>query len=203
MGATEFFTLLAMDHEVSNALLKKCFKIIESYNDFTAHLYGYDQQPVAWGSLGGDPSCLLSPDMYREYAMSFDQLARDKFGNVPRTLHSCGASVHLYEVWSEYAEKDKIVVMQTRAVADADLKPLRKSLPHTYIELTICTPQIDFENETPGRIKELAWKFAEDLDFRDMSITVLVTKINEASKANMRALFEATREIDTHPKTRN
>jgi hypothetical protein len=140
--------------------------------------------------------------MYRTHAMGFDRLVREKCGNLPRNLHSCGASRHLYPVWREYPEREQIVVMQTRAIPGA-MKPLRESLPHTFIELTIHQPQIDFERERPERIKALVWEFAEALEFRDMSLTVLFSKDDAHCKTNLAAFFEAGREVNAEAERRH
>lgn len=193
MGSTEFLTVLASDPELAQALLRKCFELSASYSDAMCRLY--NRPRTAWCSLGGDNSCLVSADMYRDYAMTFDAMVREKCGNVPRNLHSCGASQHLYRVWGEYPEREQIVVMQTRAIPGA-MAPLRDSLPHTHIELTIHQPQFDFERETPDRIKTLVWEFAEALGFRNMKITVLFSVVDDLVKQNLAAFFQAGREVN-------
>lgn len=193
MGSTEFLTVLAADPELAQALLRKCFELSASYSDAMCRLY--NRPRTAWCSLGGDNSCLVSADMYRDYAMPFDALVRGKCGNLPRNLHSCGASSHLYKVWGEYPEREQIVVMQTRAIPGA-MAPLRVSLPHTHIELTIHQPQVDFERETPDRVKALVWEFAEALGFRNMRIAVLFSTTDANTKANLTAFFDAGREVN-------
>jgi len=86
MGSTEFLTVLAADQELAEALLRKCFELSAGYSDAMCRLY--NRPRTAWCSLGGDNSCLVSADMYREYAMPFDALVRTKCGNLPRNLHS-------------------------------------------------------------------------------------------------------------------
>jgi hypothetical protein len=199
MGSTEFLSVLAADPELAEALLRKCFELSASYSDCMCEIYGRPR--TSWCSLGGDNSCLVSADMYRAYAMAFDKLVRRKCGNVPRNLHSCGASKHLYEVWREYPEREQIVLMQTRAIPGA-INPLRASLPGTYIQLTIHQPQVDFERETPDRIKTLVWELAEALDFRDISLTVLFSKVDAQCKANLAAFFEAGREVNAEAQRR-
>ena len=194
MDSSEFMTVLAIEPELAHALLRKCFALSVSLADFLRQVY--DRPAVGeWGSLGGDNSCLLSPEMYRRFAMSFDAMIRQRCGNVPRNLHSCGASRHLYEVWSEYPEREKIVLMQTRALP-GQMRPLRQSLPHTYIQLTLHQPHVDFEHETPARIREIVWQCAEDLEFRDMSITVLFSAVDEVCKANIAAFYAAIDEVN-------
>lgn len=193
MGSTEFLTVLAADPELAQALLRKCFELSASYSDAMCRLY--NRPRTAWCSLGGDNSCLVSAEMYREYAMPFDALVREKCGNLPRNLHSCGASSHLYKVWGEYPEREQIVVMQTRAIPGA-MAPLRESLPHTHIELTIHQPQVDFEKETPDRVKALVWEFAEALGFHNMRILVLFSRVDAQVKRNLDAFFEAGQEVN-------
>lgn len=193
MGSTRFLTTLAADRELVHALMQKCFELSASYSDFMCELYGRPR--TGWCSMGGDNSCLVSAAMYREYGMAFDQMVRARCGNIPRNLHSCGASRHLYPVWAEYPERDQIVVMQTRAIPGA-MKPLRQSLPHTYIDLTIHQPQIDFERESPTRIKALVWEFAEAMAFRDAGICVIWSSIDDRCEANLAAFFEAADEVN-------
>jgi hypothetical protein len=193
MGSNDFLIALASDPELAEALVKKIFEISASYSDYMCIIY--DRPCIGWGSMGGDNSCLVSADMYRQYAMAFDRLVTEKCGNSPCNLHSCGDSRHLYEVFGEYPDKDRIVLMQTRAVPGL-MKKLRKSLPNTYIQLTIHQPQIDFERESPSNIKELVWQFAEDLDFRDMSIDVIFSTVDDQCKANIMAFREAIDEVN-------
>jgi hypothetical protein len=199
MGSTEFLTILAAEPDLAAALMRKCFEISASYSDCMCGLYGRSR--TAWCSLGGDNSCLVSADMYRAYAMAFDRLVREKCGNLPRNLHSCGASRHLYEVWGEYPEREQIVMMQTRAIPGA-MKPLRASLPYTCIELTMHQPQVDFERETPARVKALVQEFTEALAFRDMSLTVIISTVDARCKANLAAFFEAGREVNAEAELR-
>jgi hypothetical protein len=194
MDSSEFMIVLARDPELAHSLLSKCFALSVSLADFLRQVYGRPRDE-GWGSLGGDNSCLLSPDMYRQYAMTFDALVRQRCGNVPRNLHSCGASRHLYEVWAEYPEREQIVLMQTRALP-GKMKPLRQSLPNTYIQLTLHQPQVDFEHETPDRIREIVRQCAEELAFRDMSILVLLSTVDEACRANLAAFYSAIDEVN-------
>lgn len=193
MGTDAFLMALASDPELSRALLSKFFRLSAGYAEAMRRLYARDL--TAWGSLGGDNSCLVSPGMYREYAMAFDGMVRGRCGDLPRNLHSCGASAHLYGVWAGYPERERIVLMQTRAVPGA-MKPLRVSLPRTYVQLTIHQPQFDFEGESPERVKDLVWDLAEAMEFRDASLTVLFTRVNAQSKDNLTAFFDAGRAVN-------
>lgn len=193
MGNTEFLTLLGGEPKVAEALLGKCFEISASLAGYMCRLY--ESPLTGWCSMGGDNSCVLSPAMYRQYAMAFDALVRAHCGNLPRNLHSCGPSRHLYRVWGEYPEQEQIIVMQTRAIP-GEMAPLRKSLPHTYIELTIHQPQVDFERETPDRVREIAHDLAEALACRDMSINVILSNLDDQCKANIVAMREAVTEIN-------
>jgi hypothetical protein len=193
VGSTRFLTILAADPDLAHALMDKCFELSASYADYMCRLY--DRPREGWCSMGGDNSCLVSAQTYRRYGMGFDRLVREKCGNVPRNLHSCGPSKHLYGVWAEYPEREQIVLMQTRAIPGA-MQPLRCALPHTYIQLTIHQPQVDFERETPERVKALVWELAEAMQFRDLSISVIFSAVDERCKANLRALYEAADEIN-------
>jgi len=193
MGNTKFLTLLGSDAEAAEALLRKCFEISASYAGYMCRLY--ETPLTGWCSMGGDNSCVLSPAMYRQYAMTFDALVRAHCGDLPRNLHSCGPSRHLYQVWGEYPEQEQIIVMQTRAIP-GEMAPLREALPHTYLELTVHQPQVDFERETPNRVREIARDLAEALEYRDMSIFVLLSYLDDNCKANIIAMREAVAEIN-------
>jgi len=198
MGAMRFFEVLAGDPEMAAALLAKCFAISSSYAAFMDNMYGRTRRGFC--SMGGDNSCLLSPDMFRRYGMGFDKRVMDECHGLPCNLHSCGPSKHLYEVWAEYPRRETIVLMQTRAMPGA-MKALRASLPCTHVQLTIHQPQIEFERETPDRVRELVWEFAEAMDFRDVTISVLVSWVNDRVKENIRAFQAALHEADTKGRT--
>lgn len=200
MGPSAFLTALATDPELGQALLCKCYEISASYSDAMCELYGRPR--TAWCSMGGDNSCLVSAGMYRDYAMPFDALVRGKCGNIPRNLHSCGASRHLYDVWAEYPERERIVVMQTRAVAES-MAGLRRALPETYIELTIHQPQFDFERESPDRVRELVWRLAEEMGFRDASLTVIVSRLDDQTRANIVAFQDTVKAVNAEAERRN
>jgi len=193
MGATEFLTVLAADPELAQALLRKLFEISISQCEFMCRLY--NRPKTGWSSMGGDNSCLVSAQMYRDYAMTFDQMVRAYLGPMPCNLHSCGASKHLYETWADYPDREEIVLMQTRAIPGV-MAPLRRALPHTFIHLTLLQPQIDFEREQPERINALVWEFAEALDFHDCEICVIFSALTEQCKANILAFREAGVEVN-------
>ena len=193
LGSTRFLTMLAAEPELAAALMRKCFELSVSYSRFMDRLYGKKREGVC--TFGGDNSCLLSPAMYRAYAMGFDRLLAAECPGLWRNLHSCGPSSHLYALWGKYPDKDLIVLMQTRAIPGA-MRPLRKALPSTVIQLTVHQPQFDFERARPDRVKALIWELAEAMEFRDGAIGVLVSSIDERVKANIRAFNEAIQEVN-------
>ena len=195
LGSTRFMELLALDHELARAVMEKCFEISTSYSDFMRRTFG--QELTGLASLGGDNACMLSPDMYREYAMAFDSMMIDKCGDVPCNLHSCGPSPHLYDVWTEYDNIDNIVLMQTRAVP-GEIKRLRQALPNTYLMVTMMPPQIDFENEDARRIEQLVWQFSEDAGYRDLQISAFISKTGPETDRNVRAFYQAVSKVNTY-----
>ena len=193
LGSTRFMELLALDHDLARALMEKCFEISMSYSDFMRRTFG--QELRGFASLGGDNACMLSPEMYREYAMGFDSMVVEKCGDVPCNLHSCGPSPHLYEVWTEYDNIDNIVLMQTRAIP-GQVKRLRQALPNTYLMITMMPPQIDFENEDAKRIEELVWQFAEDAGYRDLQISAFISNPTAKTDRNVHAFYQAIEEVN-------
>lgn len=187
LGEVEFLTLLAAEPELANALLKKCFLISLSYAKFCSRIY---ERPIqGWGSMAGDNSCLLSTDMYRQYAMAFDAMARQAFGNLPRNLHSCGASRQLYKIWSDYPEREQIIFLQTRALV-GDISQIRKSLPNTFIQLTMYLPEIDLTRETQENIKNYVAQWAEGLGYQNFSIGAMASTLNDQVRENFYAINE-------------
>ena len=186
-GETRFFTMLAEDPEFACALMEKCFEISVSYAEYMVKLYGYDIKGIS--GFGGDHSCMLSPAMYKEYAMAFDQMILDRYGYLPCNLHSCGPSSHLYENWGTYGNIHYIVLMQTRAIQGGAIK-LRKALPYTHLQLTLHSPQFDFENEEPGNIRDTVWQLAEGVGFKDVDFNVIVTYPGEKVDSNLRTFFK-------------
>lgn len=198
MDHTEFMICLAAEPELAHALLEKISAVALSYTEKMGEIY--DRPIQGWGSLGGDNSCLVAAEMYRDYAMRYDRLARERFGNLPRNLHSCGASGHLYEVWGEYPEREQIWTMQTRALPTG-MKPLRQALPDTYLEITIHPPEFEFERETPDHVRELAWQLAEDAGFRGARFNALVSRLDDQCRSNAAVFFETVRDINERPRT--
>jgi len=198
LGSTRFMELLALDHELARALMKKCFQISASFSDFMRSTF--DQHQTGFASLGGDNACMLSPEMYREYAIAFDSMVIEKCGNLPCNLHSCGPSPHLYEIWTEYDNIDNIVLMQTRAVP-GETKRLRQALPDTYLMITMMAPQIDFENEQPSHINDLVWQFAHDAGYRDLQISAFISRPGDKTDRNVRAFYNAIEAVNRHIKT--
>ena len=62
--------------------------------------------------------------------------------------------------------------------------------------MTIHQPQVDFERESPARIKELVWELAEAMEFRDASIKVIFSSVDEGCKRNLRAFVEAVADVN-------
>jgi len=108
-------------------MLDFCFDLSTSYTEFLHNFYKIDNFN-GLSSFGGDFSCMLSPGLYKEYAMGFDMRLVKRYGNLFCNLHSCGPSWHLYDVWATYPNKKKIVLMQTRYVRGR-MKKLREALP--------------------------------------------------------------------------
>ncbi len=193
-GDTEFLMILASDRDLAKSLMEKCFELAVSYSEYMMKIFG--AKPVqGTASLGGDFSCMLSPDMYQDYAMAFDQMKMDKYGNLPCNLHSCGASAHLYEIWGTYPNLDNIVLMQTRGI-EGKLSKLRESLPDTFLQITIHQPQFDFENESEENIRRLVWQYAKEAGFRDLELNVIVAKTGIQVDKNIRAFCKTVAEIN-------
>jgi len=195
LGNTEFITLLALEHELAHALMLKCFEISVSYSEFLQKTFNRDL--TAYANLGGDNSCLYSPEMYREYGMAFDEMLIEKYGELPCNLHSCGPSPHLYDLWPEYSNYENIVIMQTRALPD-EIGRLRKALPNTYLTMYMFAPQIDLENEDIERVREIVWKFAEGAEFRDLMLFSYINKACDKTDENVRAFYRAIDEVNQH-----
>lgn len=188
VGETEFFTLLAGDEVMANALMEKCFELSTSFSEYLQNMYGLGR-PRALSSFGGDNSCMVSPEMYRRYIIKWDQKIIDRYGNLPANLHSCGPSAHLYDVWAEYPHREKIVLMQTRGIP-GQLPKLRKSLPSTCLQITVHQPQFDFEAAEPEQITALLEGYAAESEYRDMEIVVVVNRNSNILVRNVRTFYQ-------------
>ncbi|OQA02431.1 MAG: methylcobalamin:coenzyme M methyltransferase [Planctomycetes bacterium ADurb.Bin401] len=188
-GEAEFFTILGGEEEIASALMDKCFELSTSYSEFMLKAYG---QPSVTGisSFGGDNSCMLSPEMYKKYAIAYDRKIIEKYGDLPANLHSCGASAHLYEVWNEYPNLKNIVLMQTRGIPN-ELNRLRKALPYTFLEITLHQPQFDFENETPENIENIIEHYIEQADGRDIALVVVINRAGKQVDKNIEIFYKA------------
>lgn len=193
MGDTDFFSMLAIDPDLSKAMFKKCFDLSTGYSDFMRGVYGVEVSGIC--SFGGDYSCILSPEMYKNYAMTRDAMLIDKYGNLPCNLHSCGPSDHLYEIWGTYPNIENIILMQTRGMS-GKLRQLRKSLPDTHLQITLCSPQFDFERESTDNVRGQLREYAEHAGFGDISFTAIISGSNSQVDENVQTFFETIEEIN-------
>lgn len=159
MGMTEFLTFLALNPNTADYFMDRCFELSTSYIDFL--LNEQHETFGILGGLGGDTTCMLSPDMYTRFVSTWDRRllehVREKHGipdDLPCNLHSCGASNHLYASWSNHPCLKNIAIMQTRLIPGT-VGALRKSLPQTYLELTIHPPQCDLSRAAHEEIKRI------------------------------------------------
>lgn len=192
-GETEFFTILGRDEKTADALMDKCFELSTSYSEYMLKAYG-QFSVTGLSSFGGDNSCMLSPKMYKKYAMGFDRKILAKYGDLPANLHSCGPSAHLYEAWSEYPNLENIVLMQTRGIP-GKLHRLRKALPYTFLEITLHQPQFDFENETPEKIERIIDHYITQADGRDISLVVVINRAGSQVDRNIEVFFKAIKQF--------
>ncbi|MBN2455866.1 MAG: hypothetical protein JXB29_04915 [Sedimentisphaerales bacterium] len=194
-GSTEFFTILAAGPQLAQAMLEKCFELSTSYSSFLRGVFNR-QKVTAFSSLGGDNSCNLSGQMYRQYAMAYDAMRVKRYGNLPCNLHSCGPSSHLYEVWSTYPNRDNIVLMQTRGIP-GQLHKLKKALPNTFLQITIHQPQFDFENESPENIQKIVEHYAKEAGYQNLELVVVVNQATEKVDRNIRSFYEVIGQINS------
>ncbi len=194
-GETEFFTILGGEEDIAYALMDKCFDLSTSYSEFM--LNSYNQSNItALSSFGGDNSCMLSPSMYKKYAMAFDRRLIEKYGELPVNLHSCGPSAHLYDIWNEYPNIKNVVLMQTRGIPDG-IHRLRKALPYTFLEITLHQPQFDFENEKPDNIKRIVEHYIEQVEGRDVALVVVINKVGQQVDNNIEIFFQIMQQYTT------
>ena len=191
-GETEFFTILGGEEKIADALMDKCFELSTSYSEFMLKAYG-QSAVIGLSSFGGDNSCMLSPAMYKKYAISFDLKIIEKYGDLPANLHSCGPSSHLYDIWGEYPNLKNIVLMQTRGIPN-ELHRLRKALPYTFLEITLHQPQFDFENETPENIARITEHYVEQADGRDIVLVIVINRAGKKVDKNIETFYKAMRQ---------
>ena len=166
MGMTHFLTILGGEPKTADAFMDLCFELSTSYVDFMLQ-----QRPEDFSGLfglGGDGTCMLSPDLYDRYGARWDdrlfQYVCDKHGlpdDAPCNLHSCGPSSHLYKQWGIHPRGRNIAMMQTRLIP-GQIGALRASLPHAELQLTIHPPHFDIMSATAGELRDLLWNSALD-----------------------------------------
>ena len=155
--------------------------------------------------FGGDATCMLSPSLYGRYGAAWDARLFEHAGtthrlpnDAPCNLHSCGASGHLYGLWSEHPCRGNIATMQTRLLPGR-VGRLRESFPPARLELTIHPPEFDVATAEAGAVKELLWHSASDAGGRDTHFVVVVAvhRPEDLPRAerNLRACHEAMTEI--------
>ena len=194
-GDTGFFSIIMEDEDIAFALLDKCYEISTSFSEYNLKQFGIDASNLSWSSIGGDYSCVMSPALYRKYIKPYDLRRNMESRNKYINLHSCGASSHLYDVWSEYPDKESILFMQTRGI-EGRLAHLRSCLPHTLIQLTMHLPQFDFENVPQCAVERIVRSYANEAGYENLTLCVLVTNGGENSDRNIETLFRTVGQIN-------
>lgn len=192
-GTEDFFSYLASNPELSDAMLEFCFRLSTSYTEFLHNFYGI-KQFNGISSFGGDFSCMISPSLYEKYAMGFDMRLIKKYGDLFCNLHSCGPSAHLYDVWAKYPNKEKIIFMQTRYIRGT-VKKLREALPDTYLQMTLHPPQFDFENETKENIKAVVSEISDACENKGVDVVIIIAKSGENVEKNIRYFINLANEM--------
>lgn len=188
----DFFCCL-VEPDLTRSLMDKFFELSVSYHEFMATLFPFEMNAIC--TFGGDNSCNVSADMYRDYVIPYDMKFVDRYGNLPVNLHSCGPSSHLYDVWTEYPNLDRVVRMQTRGIREAFPK-LRQVLPNTLLQITLHPPQFDFENESVENIRDEIRFYAEASECENIQLSALVTTDTDVVARNVRAFHEVVAEIN-------
>lgn len=197
-GDTEFFTLLMDDEELADAVLDRCYEIASSYTQYVTNSIGLDRTKCGWASIGGDYSCLMSPELYRRYCQPRDlrRMEENRESALPFiNLHSCGTSSHLYDVWAEYPDKNRIRVMQTRGISGR-LRHLRECLPHTFIQWTLHQPQCDFENLPQEAVAALLRVYAADADYENLELVAIAAQPGDNTDRNIEIFYKTIEEIN-------
>jgi|GEM_PF-1992815 len=197
-GDTEFFSILIAEENLAYAITDKCYEISTSYAEYMQKHFGLEGKATGWGSIGGDYSCVMSPALYEKYCKPYDLKRMEhckKMGMNAINLHSCGKSLHLYDVWAKYPDKENIKVMQTRGV-EGQLKHLRECLPHTWIQWTLHQPQCDFENISQAEVEKVIRNYAAEADFENIEFTAIVVQPGENTDKNIAAFFKTIEKLN-------
>jgi len=194
-GDTEFFTAMIEDEDFTFALLDKCYEISTDYTSYMAKRFGINTSDMGWSTMGGDYSCVLSPELYEKYIKPYDLQRMGENNLNCINLHSCGASSHLYGVWGKYPHRESILVMQTRGI-EGKLAHLRECLPYTLIQLTMHQPQCDFENIPAQAVEKMIRAYAEEAGYDNLEVNAIVVQKGSNTDRNIEAFCKTVDEIN-------
>lgn len=193
MGVERFFSTLAGDPDLGQALMAKGFELNISLSDYLRARTG---TPPVQGltQFVGDFGTFCSPRVYELYSLPFDLMVLERYGaHLPCTVHSCGPSAHLYDYWSQFPD---VVFVETRGVP-GELGRLRRALPKAYLQITMHPPQFEFELATPQEVRAAVWAYAEEVGLRDVDLVVMVAGYGgERVDQNVRAFYSAVDEVN-------
>jgi hypothetical protein len=195
MGTVPFFTLLAGDPEVADALLLKGLEVTTGVSNYQHQYWGHP--PVVGGSVVGNFGTFMSPRTFLRYSLAADLMVLDRYGGrqLPCNLHSCGPSAHLYDYWSRYPN---IPLMQTRGIPGQTAR-LRAAMPNTYLHITLHPPQLEWEIGSPEELRAAVWEHAEAAGFRDVQLHLIVTGYGGAqAEANLRVFRQVIADVNAH-----
>ncbi len=210
MGGNRFFMILISQPELAQALMDKCFELSTSCTEFMMSLE--DTKMEFLGGFGADACCILSPIMYEKYSIRWDMrlfnYVKKKYStgdDLICNLHSCGPSAHLYDMWGQHPCRKNIKIMQTRLIP-GKVRELRRSLPDTYLELTIHPPHFDFVSAEPEEVKTLVGESARDCAFRDAYFNVLGVPVHRVEyldrvRRNKEMFYKTLEELTSEVRT--
>ena len=205
LGADEFMMILASDAPLAEALMDKFFELSTSYSAFMQALQGGKVGCLV--GFGGDYACMLSPDLYEKYSVTWDKKVFEYFRkfygvfeDAPCNLHSCGPSSHLYSRWGTHPFRSNITTMQTRLLPE-HVKALRTNLPDTFVQLTFHPEHFDFASVEPDHVRTAVRQAVKDVDLRDVEFLVFAFANEpndlERLEINLRVMYDEMDKINS------
>ncbi|MHC4874091.1 MAG: uroporphyrinogen decarboxylase family protein [Planctomycetota bacterium] len=147
--------IMMLDEELADGIFDYLMRqYLNLWDNISKHLDWSDceKQNMHFGDCA---ATMLSPSLYERFNLKIYQKLMDNYRTC--TIHSCGPSTHLLDLFKEVPGKRLI-----QLGAGTDLTEVRKKFPESRISAYFAAPEILHNN--PAGIKKKLWEMAEVLE---------------------------------------
>ena len=139
------FEYMILEPELAEAIFDYLMRQYEGLWEAICMRMGWSFENKKHIHFGDCAATMLSPTLYQSCCLPYYQKLMEKYDSC--TIHSCGASTHLLDLFKEVSN-----VEQIQLGAGTDLTKIRKSFPDATIRAYYSAPEI--LNSTPDDVKK-------------------------------------------------